>query len=174
MRLAHQARAAPRWPFPAEVREPRGGRQRKWPRSCSLCACAPCPVAAFGAVLCPVFISPREGGARIPSGGRALLTSAALVPLTMAGILFEDIFDVKDIDPEGKKFDRGKVCRGGMREEANMPTQVARPPSVPPSGNSCLFVFIMRNLRQLFLLYFLCLESGWPLTLVLVNPCAPF
>lgn len=25
---------------------------------------------------------------------------------TMAGILFEDIFDVKDIDPEGKKFDR--------------------------------------------------------------------
>jgi hypothetical protein len=26
----------------------------------------------------------------------------------MAGILFEDIFDVKDIDPEGKKFDRGK------------------------------------------------------------------
>lgn len=31
----------------------------------------------------------------------------------MAGILFEDIFDVKDIDPEGKKFDRGEcshVC----------------------------------------------------------------
>ncbi len=27
----------------------------------------------------------------------------------MAGVLFEDIFDVKDIDPEGKKFDRGKV-----------------------------------------------------------------
>ncbi len=26
--------------------------------------------------------------------------------LTMAGVLFEDIFDVKDIDPEGKKFDR--------------------------------------------------------------------
>ena len=25
----------------------------------------------------------------------------------MSGILFEDIFDVKDIDPEGKKFDRG-------------------------------------------------------------------
>ncbi len=25
---------------------------------------------------------------------------------TMAGILFEDIFNVKDIDPEGKKFDR--------------------------------------------------------------------
>uniref|UniRef100_F7CRN2 Polymerase (RNA) II subunit H n=1 Tax=Xenopus tropicalis TaxID=8364 RepID=F7CRN2_XENTR len=24
----------------------------------------------------------------------------------MAGILFEDIFDVKDIDPEGRKFDR--------------------------------------------------------------------
>lgn len=25
----------------------------------------------------------------------------------MAGVLFEDIFDVKNIDPEGKKFDRG-------------------------------------------------------------------
>lgn len=24
----------------------------------------------------------------------------------MAGILFEDIFNVKDIDPEGRKFDR--------------------------------------------------------------------
>ena len=28
--------------------------------------------------------------------------------LNMAGVLFEDIFDVKDIDPEGKKFDRGE------------------------------------------------------------------
>lgn len=27
----------------------------------------------------------------------------------MAGILFEDIFDVKDIDPDGKKFDRGTL-----------------------------------------------------------------
>ncbi len=27
----------------------------------------------------------------------------------MAGILFEDIFDVKDIDPDGKKFDRGEM-----------------------------------------------------------------
>ena len=25
----------------------------------------------------------------------------------MAGVLFEDIFDVKDINPDGKKFDRG-------------------------------------------------------------------
>lgn len=24
----------------------------------------------------------------------------------MAGVLFEDIFNVKDMDPEGKKFDR--------------------------------------------------------------------
>ncbi|XP_060028057.1 DNA-directed RNA polymerases I, II, and III subunit RPABC3 isoform X2 [Erinaceus europaeus] len=30
----------------------------------------------------------------------------------MAGILFEDIFDVKDIDPEGKKFDRGLHLSG--------------------------------------------------------------
>ena len=29
----------------------------------------------------------------------------------MAGVLFEDIFDVKDIDPEGKKFDRGEYCK---------------------------------------------------------------
>ena len=27
----------------------------------------------------------------------------------MAGVVFEDIFDVKDIDPGGKKFDRGKI-----------------------------------------------------------------
>ncbi|MPC54103.1 DNA-directed RNA polymerases I, II, and III subunit RPABC3 [Portunus trituberculatus] len=27
----------------------------------------------------------------------------------MTGILFEDIFDVKDIDPDGKKFDRGEI-----------------------------------------------------------------
>ena len=26
----------------------------------------------------------------------------------MAGVLFEDIFDVKDINPEGQMFDRGK------------------------------------------------------------------
>ena len=25
----------------------------------------------------------------------------------MAGVLFEDIFDIKDVDPEGKQFDRG-------------------------------------------------------------------
>ena len=28
----------------------------------------------------------------------------------MAGVLFEDIFDVKDIDPDGKKFERGVCC----------------------------------------------------------------
>jgi len=27
----------------------------------------------------------------------------------MAGVVFEDIFDVKDIDPGGKKFDRGRI-----------------------------------------------------------------
>lgn len=30
------------------------------------------------------------------------------VIFNMAGVLFEDIFNVKDIDPEGKKFDRGE------------------------------------------------------------------
>ena len=28
----------------------------------------------------------------------------------MSAVLFEDIFDIKDIDPDGKKFDRGE-CR---------------------------------------------------------------
>lgn len=27
----------------------------------------------------------------------------------MSGVLFEDIFDCKDKDPDGKKFDRGKM-----------------------------------------------------------------
>lgn len=43
----------------------------------------------------------------------------------MAGILFEDIFDVKDIDPEGKKFDRGELGPGLF-------LPVPRPP-VPPA-----------------------------------------
>lgn len=34
---------------------------------------------------------------------------------TMAGVLFEDIFNVKDIDPEGKKFDRGKYPKKTVR-----------------------------------------------------------
>lgn len=46
------------------------------------------------------------------NGFVCVLTEVTLVgPLTsrnMAGILFEDIFDVKDIDPDGKKFDRGE------------------------------------------------------------------
>ena len=25
----------------------------------------------------------------------------------MAGVLFEDMFDVKDVNPDGKKFDKG-------------------------------------------------------------------
>lgn len=43
----------------------------------------------------------------------------------MAGILFEDIFDVKDIDPEGKKFDRGELSPGPL-------LPVPRPP-LPPA-----------------------------------------
>ena len=38
----------------------------------------------------------------------------------MAGVLFEDIFDVKDIDPEGKKFDR--VSRQGYHFSCNNKT----------------------------------------------------
>lgn len=34
----------------------------------------------------------------------------------MAGVLFEDIFDVKDIDPDGKKFDRGNYVLNAWNE----------------------------------------------------------
>jgi hypothetical protein len=36
-------------------------------------------------------------------------------------ILFQDIFDIKDLDPQGKRFDRGIIwhCRAGMRLEPN-------------------------------------------------------
>lgn len=36
-----------------------------------------------------------------------LLAILVFIKSRMAGVLFEDIFDVKDINPEGKKFDRG-------------------------------------------------------------------
>ncbi|KAG3271164.1 RNA polymerase II subunit H, transcript variant X2 [Ictidomys tridecemlineatus] len=64
------------------------------------------PVELFSLNTFPVSFSPREGVREPPvvAVWSALLWS--LGPLTMAGILFEDIFDVKDIDPEGKKFDR--------------------------------------------------------------------
>jgi len=35
----------------------------------------------------------------------------------MAGVLFEDIFDVKDIDPDGKKFERGEYLCGCITVE---------------------------------------------------------
>ena len=35
----------------------------------------------------------------------------------MAGILFEDIFDVKDIDPDGKKFERGRMKYVAIRKQ---------------------------------------------------------
>lgn len=60
----------------------------------------------------------------------------------MAGILFEDIFDVKDIDPEGKKFDRGECGPGPLLPvprpplpPALAPLRVGGPGSVPlPRG----------------------------------------
>ncbi|XP_004675108.2 PREDICTED: DNA-directed RNA polymerases I, II, and III subunit RPABC3 isoform X1 [Condylura cristata] len=62
------------------------------------------PLLRRGVFYLPVSFSPR-GRVRVPLV--AVARSASLLcPLTMAGILFEDIFDVKDIDPEGKKFDR--------------------------------------------------------------------
>ena len=35
----------------------------------------------------------------------------------MAGILVEDIFDVKDIDPSGKKFERGKEAWTNLKPQ---------------------------------------------------------
>lgn len=97
----------------------------------------------------------------------------------MAGILFEDIFDVKDIDPEGKKFDRGKRCRGGRREVANMPTHpkwLARPTlSVPPSGNSFFFFFVNEKLETAFSIIFAVPGARWvALSWVLAYPWEPF
>lgn len=58
-----------------------------------------------------------------PDGGTRVLLNSLLPPPQcvpfgnhvhqntrhkMAGVVFEDIFDVKDIDPGGKKFDRGR------------------------------------------------------------------
>lgn len=37
--------------------------------------------------------------------------SLRCIAAKMAGVLFEDIFNVKDIDPEGKKFDRGEFVK---------------------------------------------------------------
>lgn len=82
----------------------------------------------------------------------------------MAGILFEDIFDVKDIDPEGKKFDRGKVCRGGVREEANMPTHPkwpVPPSQLPPSGNSFCFVYFMNEKLETASLITFAMSGAW-------------
>lgn len=84
----------------------------------------------------------------------------------MAGILFEDIFDVKDIDPEGKKFDRGKVCRGGMREEAKMPTLPKWSPLLsrylPQETGFVLFFFFFANekLQTAFSLIF-AVRDAW-------------
>lgn len=39
----------------------------------------------------------------------------------MAGVLFEDIFNVKDIDPEGKKFDRGESLLFAIHASQIMP-----------------------------------------------------
>nr|CAD7409761.1 unnamed protein product [Timema poppensis] len=54
----------------------------------------------------------------------------------MAGVLFEDIFNVKDIDPEGKKFDRETTpgVQENLREGAAAEREVCATPS-PPSTN---------------------------------------
>lgn len=55
----------------------------------------------------------------------------------MAGILFEDIFDVKDIDPEGKKFDRGEWGPRAASPPARpwaAPRRTPSGPAPPPAG----------------------------------------
>ena len=62
---------------------------------------------------------------------------------TMAGVLFEDIFDVKDIDPEGKKFDRGKkfsLSNNWFAFRFNLVCMWAFA-SIPMEASSRLFVF---------------------------------
>ena len=59
-------------------------------------------------------------------------------PANMAGILFEDIFDVKDIDPEGKKFERGKLftercCSSYIIRSLPFSPLLSLPPSLLPS-----------------------------------------
>ncbi|XP_047419339.1 DNA-directed RNA polymerases I, II, and III subunit RPABC3 isoform X2 [Sciurus carolinensis] len=66
--------------------------------------CAPV-LPLFSPHIFPVSFSTR-GCSLTQSWLRGLHFFWSCGPLTMAGILFEDIFDVKDIDPEGKKFDR--------------------------------------------------------------------
>lgn len=67
--------------------------------------------AAVEAALSPLSctFSPREGVRALLNRGCAVSAPPPCYSrrsVAMAGILFEDIFDVKDIDPEGKKFDR--------------------------------------------------------------------
>lgn len=58
----------------------------------------------------------------------------------MAGILFEDIFDVKDIDPEGKKFDRGELGPAP-------PLPPPLPPGLPQPGPARVFPAPPRSSR---------------------------
>ena len=46
-------------------------------------------------------------GSKVGVARQTLLIQHMRSRCEMAGILFEDIFDVKDIDPDGKKFERG-------------------------------------------------------------------
>lgn len=63
---------------------------------------------AFPVELCSCSGSSQRAGVALGSPPPCLNLALGLIfLLAMAGILFEDIFDVKDIDPEGKKFDRG-------------------------------------------------------------------
>lgn len=103
-------------------------------------------VSALRRLSAPLFLHAR--GCATPSrrGQRAQSLCYSRGPLTMAGILFEDIFDVKDIDPEGKKFDRGKqglegrfrgkgLISSGTRPQAACPPTFAWP--FPTGGSWC-------------------------------------
>lgn len=85
-------------------------RRRRWPRCCLSVRMRRSIASLLLSRRClfpSSLVFPARGGARTPRRGCALsLRCYSRGPFTMAGILFEDIFDVKDIDPEGKKFDR--------------------------------------------------------------------
>lgn len=67
----------------------------------------------FAPIIAPARYSVFVGtllGRLVPRSAASGARSSS-INLKMAGVLFEDIFNVKDIDPEGKKFDRGEYDR---------------------------------------------------------------
>ena len=75
----------------------------------------------------------------------------------MAGVLFEDIFDVKDIDPDGKKFDRGKKVRfcGMLLCLLTMYSYTPNPPHTHKSPDKGMFLAKILVLAAAYVVAFL-------------------